>query len=77
MEIINALQISEWWTAIPTEPPRKVDRVRRAVPSPGTGGTGTPGSRGTPRSRPVPSQLLQLPQVAPELGTWGPGDLGD
>lgn len=65
-------KISNMELVIPASRPMprfKVDRVRRAVPSPGTGGTGTPGSRGTPRSRPVPSQLLQLPQVAPELGT--------
>lgn len=65
-------KISNMELVIPASRPMprfKVDRVRCAVPSPGTGGTGTPGSRGTPRSRPVPSQLLQLPQVAPELGT--------
>lgn len=63
-------KISNMELVIPASRPMprfKVDRVRRAVPGPGS----APGSgRETPRlSRPVPCQLLQLPQVAPELGT--------
>jgi len=60
-------KISNMELVIPASRPMpkfKVERVRRTVPGPGQCAPGH-----TPRARPVPATLLQLPAVSPELGT--------